>query len=248
MVKIGVFDSGLGGISVLHQLHEDMPQAQLIYFGDSAHNPYGTKTKEEITERCVAICDWFVGQDVDAIVIACNTATSAAAPLLRQRYDLPIIGMEPALKPAAALPGVKKVAVWATELTLKEKKFHDLMVRFEDEVQIVRVACPLLVTHVEAEDLDIDDILQEYMAQSEGADAVVLGCTHFVFFKKRLQTLFPHVRFVDGNAGTSHHVLDLVGPGTDEAGARGKISWNNSDPDKIGLSRRLYEKLKEDIA
>lgn len=248
MVKIGVFDSGVGGISVLHQLHHDLPQAELIYFGDSAHNPYGTKTKEEIVARCRTICDWFTDKGVDAIVIACNTATSAAAKELRQIYPLPIIGMEPALKPAASIPGVKKVAVWATELTLKEKKFRDLMVRFEDEVQIVRVPCPKLVTSVENEHMEIDDILAGCMSRSEGADVVVLGCTHFVFFKKRLQQLYPQVRFLDGNEGTSHHVRELVVSPREETDSRGKISWNNSDPDKLDLSRRLYQRLEDEQA
>ena len=97
---IGVFDSGLGGISVLHTMHSLLPNENLIYLGDSKYNPYGTKTKEEITKRCIAICDEFIKQDVKAIVIACNTATSACVKLLREKYDVDIIGMEPALKVA----------------------------------------------------------------------------------------------------------------------------------------------------
>ena len=244
-IRIGVFDSGLGGISVLHQLKKDMPAADLVYFGDSAHNPYGTKTKEEIRQRCFAICDWFMDQGVSAIVVACNTATSAAIELLRKRYPIPVIGMEPALKPAASLPGVKKVAVWATELTLREKKFHDLMTRFEDEVSIARVPCPKLVENVERENFEIDGILKDYMAQSNHPDAVVLGCTHFVFFKDRIKELFPDVAVIDGNEGTSRHVRELVGCTAECGQSDGKIEWNNSDPEKLDLSRRLYARLED---
>ena len=97
---IGIFDSGLGGISVLHTLYELLPNENYIFFGDSKYNPYGTKTKEEITERCIQICNDLISLDVKAIVIACNTATSACVNLLREMYDIPIIGMEPALKVA----------------------------------------------------------------------------------------------------------------------------------------------------
>ena len=124
---IGVFDSGLGGISVLRDLKELMPNEDFIYFGDSAYAPYSVKTKEQITERCVEIIDFFISKGVKAVVIACNTATSASANYLRKKYkDLPIIGMEPALK--VATQGVKNnnIVVMATPLTLKEKKFETL--------------------------------------------------------------------------------------------------------------------------
>ena len=128
---IGVFDSGLGGISVLRDLKKLMPNEDFIYFGDSAYAPYGIKTKDEITKRCVEIIDFFIEKGVKAVVIACNTATSASANYLRKKYkDLPIIGMEPALK--VATQGVKNnnIVVMATPLTLKEKKFETLMHKF----------------------------------------------------------------------------------------------------------------------
>lgn len=108
---IGVFDSGLGGISVLHTMHSLLPNENLIYLGDSKYNPYGTKTKEEITKRCVAICDELICHDVKAIVIACNTATSACVKLLREKYDVDIIGMEPALKVACDRGEHQRIAV-----------------------------------------------------------------------------------------------------------------------------------------
>ena len=117
---IGVFDSGLGGISVLKELVKSMPNEKFIYYGDSANAPYGIKTKEEITKRCIDIIEFFLNKGVKAIVIACNTATSAAANILREKYiDIPIIGMEPALKVAADGKNNNTIVVMATTLTLK---------------------------------------------------------------------------------------------------------------------------------
>ena len=124
---IGLFDSGLGGISVLHEVHKELPAEDLVYFGDSANNPYGTKDKDTIRDLSDAICAELVQAGCKAIVIACNTATSAAVPYLRAKYDIPIIGMEPALKVAVDQHTNRRIAVWATDLTLKEKKFQDLM-------------------------------------------------------------------------------------------------------------------------
>lgn len=119
---IGIFDSGLGGISVLKELRLLLPHEHFIYYGDSAHAPYGIKEKAEITARCIEICDYLIDQGVKAIVIACNTATSACVNLLRKRYSLPIIGMEPALKVAAEQGEHQRIIVTATPLTLKEQK------------------------------------------------------------------------------------------------------------------------------
>ena len=165
---IGVFDSGLGGISVLHTMHSLLPNENLIYLGDSKYNPYGTKTKEEITKRCVAICDELICHDVKAIVIACNTATSACVKLLREKYDVDIIGMEPALKVACDRGEHQRIAVWATQLTLSEKKFANLMNRFKGEHHIIKVPCPELVRMVEDNKLDdaylVESCLKEYLA------------------------------------------------------------------------------------
>ena len=147
---IGVFDSGLGGISVLRDLKELMPNENFIYYGDSAYAPYGVKTKDEITKRCVEIIEFFIEKGVKAVVIACNTATSASANYLRKKYkDLPIIGMEPALK--VATQGVKNnnIVVMATPLTLKEKKFEKLMNNFMGNNNVIKMPCPKLVEIVE---------------------------------------------------------------------------------------------------
>ena len=195
---IGVFDSGLGGISVLRDLKELMPNEDFIYFGDSAYAPYGVKTKEQITERCVEIIDFFISKGVKAVVIACNTATSASANYLRKKYkDLPIIGMEPALK--VATQGVKNnnIVVMATPLTLKEKKFETLMHKFRGNNKVVKMPCPKLVEIVENDLLDdkniVIDQLKDYYkdVNMDNLDSVVLGCTHFIFYRDYLNQFLP---------------------------------------------------------
>ena len=136
---IGIFDSGLGGISVLRELRTLLPKEHFLYFGDSAYAPYGIKDKALITERCITICDDLVARGAKAIVVACNTATSACVGVLRERYDLPIVGMEPALKVAAERGAHQRIIVTATQLTLKEQKFARLMERFQNEHKVAMV-------------------------------------------------------------------------------------------------------------
>lgn len=249
---IGVFDSGLGGISVLHTMHCLLPNENLIYLGDSKYNPYGTKTKEEITKRCIAICDEFIKQDVKAIVIACNTATSACVKFLREKYDVDIIGMEPALKVACDRGDNQRIAVWATELTLSEKKFADLMDRFKDEHHIVKVPCPKLVRMVEDDKLDdvdlVESVLKEYLeaCDYQNLDSIVLGCTHFPFYTKYLERLCPNIHIIEGSVGTTLHTKDLLEQKgllnmSDEIGS---ITWMNTMESKIELSKRLFKMLE----
>lgn len=248
---IGVFDSGLGGLSVAAEIRALMPNEQIIYFGDSAHNPYGTKSPEQITEYCLQICDDFMKQNVKAIVIACNTATSACVPLLRSRYPIDIIGMEPALKVAASLGEHQKIAVWATELTLQEEKFQHLLERFDQDHDIVRVPCPKLVELVESDRLDDEEVtkvLQEYLSQSHDGqpDSIVLGCTHFVFFGQKLRNLCDgRVKIVDGNMGTARHLQDLLESKDLLAEGAGSVQIENSNPAKLDLSQKLLHRLED---
>ena len=237
---IGVFDSGLGGISVLRDLKKLMPNEDFIYFGDSAYAPYGIKTKDEITKRCVEIIDFFIEKGVKAVVIACNTATSASANYLRKKYkDLPIIGMEPALK--VATQGVKNnnIVVMATPLTLKEKKFETLMHKFRGNNKVVKMPCPKLVEIVENDLLDdettVVNQLKDYYknVNVDNLDSVVLGCTHFIFYKDYLNEFLPETaNLVDGNMGTCKNV---------EENHVGKIEIYNSSEDQkyMTLSNKL---------
>lgn len=247
---IGVFDSGLGGISVAAEAARQLEAENISYFGDSIHNPYGTKTKEEITQYCIEICDEFMKQNVKAIVIACNTATSACVPLLRKRYPVNIIGMEPALKVAADLGKGLKIAVWATRLTLEEEKFSKLMERFKKDESIVKIACPKLVRIVEDDRLDdknlVRETLLEYLSLSENPDVIVLGCTHFIFYKEMLQKLVgDQIQVVDGNEGTVRHLKDILERKNllNDSSQKGTIEFDNSLSEKKDQSKKLFDKI-----
>lgn len=237
---IGVFDSGLGGISVVREIRRDMPDERVLYFGDSANAPYGTKTPGQVRALSDAIVERFVRRGVKAVVIACNTATSAAVDELRERYDIPIIGMEPALKVACDRGHGRRqrVIVAATPLTLRERKFAALMDRFKADHTIFPEPCPDLVSIVEDGGLDDHDrvmaTLHGYFDRYDlhAIDAVVLGCTHFVFYRDYFRELLPDsAAVIDGNEGTVRHlgvVLESLGRLAPE-GAGGGVELANSD-------------------
>lgn len=235
---IGVFDSGLGGISVVRDIVRMMPNEQVLYFGDSANAPYGTKTPDEVKKLSESIVENFAAEGVKAVVIACNTATSAAAESLRARYDFPIIGMEPALKVACDRGEHQRVIVAATPLTLREHKFAVLMERFADQHTIFKRPCPQLVEIVESGKLDDHDLVMNTLHELfdeydlDTIDAVVLGCTHFVFFRDYFRELLPsHAAVIDGNEGTVRHlsvVLESLGQLAPDD-AEGSITLTNSD-------------------
>ena len=250
---IGVFDSGLGGISVLRDLKRFMPHEHYLYYGDSSFAPYGEKTREEITKRCEEICAFFIHQGVKAIVIACNTATSACVKELREEYpNLPIIGMEPAVKVAVDGKENQNVLVMATRFTLKEKKFENLLSRYSEQHVIYRQPCPELVELVEHDELDqqdkVENTLREYFSHydMDEIDSIVLGCTHFIFFKETIRKLCgDRIQIVDGNAGTIRHVKELLAEKNElcDDTKQGSIQIFNSskDPYYKTLSQKLLE-------
>ncbi|MFA7399036.1 MAG: glutamate racemase [Sideroxydans sp.] len=184
---IGVFDSGVGGLSVLHHIRQILPNERLIYVADSAHVPYGDKSPAYIEARSLALTRYLLSQGADAIVIACNTATAAAAHTLRVKFNkVPIIGMEPAVKPAVAATKSGVVGVLATVGTLESARFAALLEKYAGHVKIVTQGCPGLVEQVERGHLteaDTRKLVERYteplLAQS--ADTIILGCTHYAF-------------------------------------------------------------------
>ena len=202
---VGIFDSGVGGISVLRELRAQLPQENVIYYGDTAYAPYGTKPPEVVMARVRQVMAELLNRDVKAVVIACNTATSVAAATLRAEMTLPIIGMEPALKPAHQLRHGGRILVMATPLTLRLPKFEALMARYGEGAS--PLPCPGLMELVEAGKLDgpeIADYLHRLFApyRDTPVDAVVLGCTHYVFLHPILRRLLPaETAILDGNAG-----------------------------------------------
>jgi len=189
---IGVLDSGVGGISVLKHIHVLLPHESLMYVADSKYAPYGNKTPEEITARCMIIADFLLSQNVKALVVACNTATAAAIDELRETFDLPIVGMEPAVKPAAEASKNGVIGVLATVGTLKSAQFAALLESYGRSVKVVTQACVGLVECIERGELDAPKtkaLIRQYTLPllAEGADTIVLGCTHYPFVKEAIR-------------------------------------------------------------
>jgi glutamate racemase len=194
---IGVFDSGVGGLSVLHHIRQLLPHERLIYVADSGHVPYGDKSPAYIEARSLAITRFLIDQGADAIVIACNTATAAAAHTLRVKFNkVPIVGMEPAVKPAVAATKSGVVGVLATVGTLESARFAALLEKYAGHVKIITQGCHGLVEAVERGDLQsvaVRQLIERYTAPllAQGADTLILGCTHYPF-------LTPLIRDVVG--------------------------------------------------
>ena len=209
---IGVFDSGVGGVGTLAQLMKELPDENFIYYGDTAHAPYGTKTPEEVMQCVRGVMAQLQARDVKAVVIACNTATSVAAAALREELTMPIIGMEPALKPASENRRTGDILVLATPVTLSLQKFERLMEKYGEAA--IPVPCPGLMELVEARDFaGAEKYLTDVFAGTDLAhvDAVVLGCTHYVFLRPILSRLLPpHVTVYDGNLGTARQLRRVL--------------------------------------
>ena len=210
---IGFFDSGVGGLSVLREAISIMPNENYIYFGDSKNAPYGTRELDDVKQLTFNAVDFLLKKNVKAIVIACNTATSAAIEELRDKYtDIPIIGIEPALKPAVELNRNGSVIIMATPMTLREKKFKKLMCKYQDRCNIISMPCAELVEFVESGNLtgiEVEEYLNNKFKDYNKSDiaAVVLGCTHFPFIKKTLSKIIGmDIPLIDGGAGTSHEL------------------------------------------
>lgn len=210
---IGVFDSGLGGLSVLRTIRDVLPAEDLLYLADSGFAPYGDRDEAFIVDRSMAMVDCLVRQGAKAIVVACNTATVVAARQLRERFDVPIVAMEPAIKPAVALTRSKVVGVLATSRTVASPAVAALVTRYGQGVDIRLQACPGLVTQVEAGDLDgphTRKLLAQYLAPllAAGVDTLVLGCTHYPFLAPVIHELAgPSVSIVESSAAVAREVV-----------------------------------------
>ena len=212
---IGIFDSGVGGLTVLSEARQQMPDHTFLYFADRAHAPYGEGTRAETLELTLDCVNFMEPLGLSGLVLACNTATSAAVKELRNRYDFPIIGMEPAVKPAVER-GEGKVLVLATPLTLREEKFKKLVQQVDKDGKVDGIGMPELVRLAERAVFEGEEVLA-YLKQQLGSvvwdnySAVVLGCTHFVYFREALRAIVPmHVAIIDGNAGTVRRLMDQV--------------------------------------
>jgi len=215
-MPIGVFDSGVGGISVLADLIKKMPMEKYIYFGDSKNAPYGTRSLEEVRALSIRVADSLIADGIKALVVACNTATSGAIAELREALDIPVVGMEPAVKPAIERPHAGKVAVMATPFTLREKKFNTLISKWAEANEIIKLPCSGLVEIIEAHGGRGDELknyLVKLFQQVNLTDisSIVLGCTHYIFIKELIQEIVgDSISLVDGNNGTVNQVQRLL--------------------------------------
>ena len=248
---VGVFDSGVGGISILRELVSKLERESFVYFGDSAYAPYGDKTEEEVRQRSCQIAQSLIDEGAKALVIACNTATSAAAATLREAFPaIPIVGIEPALKPAALAPDHDRILVMATRTTLDLDKFHALARAYGSESTIITQACPGLADLIEVEDPngpEVRALLEKLIGKHAdmNIDSVVLGCTHYPFAKQAIEQVLGPVAFYDGAVGTAQQLCrrlqeeDLCAPD----GQCGSVDMRSSEPGPQVLDRywRLFE-------
>ena len=247
---VGVFDSGVGGISVLRALVRELPHEDFRFFGDSANAPYGEKTEDQVFELSRSIVERFLADGAKAIVIACNTATSVSATRLRAAHaDVPIVGIEPALKPAAkALPN-GRVLVMATEVTLRLDKYHELARTWGGGCDVISVPCPGLAARIERGDLDapdLEEMVRGFVGEYAGTvDAVVLGCTHYPFVRRQIaRVLGEGVRFFDGGEGTARQLRTRLGEegllvADDRTGAV-EFASSLDTPEELALYQRFF--------
>ncbi|MEB8431782.1 glutamate racemase [Cocleimonas sp. KMM 6892] len=272
LCPIGVFDSGLGGLSVLREIHQLLPHENLIYVGDSAHAPYGDNSAEYVRNRSLIVSEFLLDQGVKAIVVACNTATAEAIDLLRVTLDVPVIGLEPAIKPASKLSKNGIIGVLATQRTINSERLLGLTEQYAADKRVLAQACPGLVEQVEACELESEktkDLLKHYITPllTEGVDALILGCTHYPF-------LIDAIRDITNGIGAGinkdkkieiletgkpvavqlqrvleqHDLQRIVHGNTDSAGEKqnhlGNISFYNSSKDPVTLNsmKQLWQR------
>lgn len=215
-MRIGIFDSGIGGITLLSKAIKLLPDEEYVYYADIDNVPYGTKTKEEILQYSINAVNFLLSKEVDIVVIGCNTATSVAAQTIRGQVDIPVIGIEPAVKPAVMNTRDKRILVLATPMTVKEKKLHDLVDRLDDDHRVDMKALGRLPAFAEQgrfDDSEVASYIRGELADIETKDyaAVVLGCTHFNHFLDVFKTIFSEdTLYLDGSDGTVRHLFNKV--------------------------------------
>jgi glutamate racemase len=255
-MKIGIFDSGIGGITVLHEVLKLLPNEDYIYYADTLNVPYGPKPKEEVKKYVFHALEFLVSQKVQAVVIACNTATSIAIEDLRAKYSIPILGMEPAVKPAVEhnKDSNKRVLVTATALTLKEEKLKNLISKVDSHHIVELLPLPELVRFAEGfvfEEETVLPYLQRQLSAFElnRFETVVLGCTHFPFYKDIFRKLLPpSVSIIDGAYGTARNLYRIINEMDSYSENSGSITFYNSgikvaDTKSLNKYRELFQRL-----
>ena len=251
---IGFFDSGVGGLSVMKEAIKLMPNENFLYFGDSKNAPYGVKKSEEVKRLTFKAVDYLISKGAKAVVIACNTATSVSAEDLRKAYNnIPIIGIEPALKPAVEINKGGKIIVMATSVTLTEEKFKKLMDKYREDTDIIPLPCPGLMEFIECGELSgvklhnfLKEKFEKIHVNLSDIESIVLGCTHYPFIESEIRKIVGNkVQIIDGSYGTSKELkrrLEEIGK-LNKNQNKGNIEINNSINDKkiIDLCYKLLK-------
>lgn len=232
-MKIGIFDSGMGGVSLLHKALKYLPGEDYIYYADVANVPYGSKTPEQIRKYSSDAMEFMLKSNCKAAVVACNTATSVAIEHLRNSFDLPILGIEPAVKPAVTPEGHKRVLVMATPVTVREAKLHMLISRLDATEDVDLMAMPDLVSFAEREEFggEVEEYIKKQIGDTDLTQYsdLVLGCTHFNNFKDILSKIFPkETAIIDGSRATIRHLDSILTERGICGGGRGNVEYFTS--------------------
>ena len=257
-MRIGFFDSGIGGITVLHKALKMLPMEDYIYYADTDHVPYGEKSKQEVKTHVCNAVEFIVSQGIKALVVACNTATSVAIEDLRNKYAFPVIGMEPAVKPAVEKTSGsnKRVLVFATKLSLKEEKFKKLVEKVDNSHIVDYLPLPELVVyaeHFEFYSQNVQDYLKGVLSLYDLSKykTVVLGCTHYPYYYSMLRRLLPaDMEILDGNEGTIRNLKRVLDMNNNVSEGSGNVEYflsgrKVSDFDYLTKLKDLFTILDE---
>ncbi|HHB51956.1 MAG TPA: glutamate racemase [Saprospiraceae bacterium] len=255
---IGMMDSGIGGLTVANAVFRLLPNEDYIYFADAGHIPYGNKTVEQIQQYCLAITDFFLKKNCKAIVVACNTATAAALPLLRKTYpEIPFIGMEPAVKPAVSHTRTHTIGVLATTGTISSKRYKSLTRKYANDIRVLQNPCTGLVPMIEAgkkNDPDVRALLQRVLSPmlEKNADTFVLGCTHYPFVRSVIERLVPkEATIIDPAPAIARQVRKILGESgkltTNQNSQKQFFTTGNKKAMEWGLSEIMESAISEII-
>lgn len=245
---VGVFDSGVGGLTILREIRSALPSEDLVYVADAGHLPYGDKPLEFVRGRAIAITEFLLGLGAKAIVVACNTATAAAIDALRERYAVPFIGVEPAVKPAAAASRSGAIGVLATSATLKSTRYAKLVERFAHGTRVLEQPCAGLADHIERGGLDdtaTEELVRGFCAPllAAGADTIVLGCTHYPLIAHIVRKIAgPQVAVVENGTAVARELdRQLTARGNRRTEGTGTQTFWSSG--RIGEIEQVFARL-----
>ncbi|MET0383112.1 MAG: glutamate racemase [Burkholderiaceae bacterium] len=254
--RIGIFDSGVGGLSVLRAIRAELPHAELLYVADTGHAPYGERTVEYLCDRSERIARFLTDAGAGIVVVACNTATAAAVAALRGASpDLPLVGVEPGIKPAVALSAARRIGVLATTRTLASDKFQRLAQAHAAGAALVLQACPGLAEAIEAADADDDRLeamVERYSAplRAAGVDVAVLGCTHYPFARSLFERALPGVRLIDTADAVARQTARLaadLGPNGPRGAAPALRAWSSGAPQALATFAQRWLGVHVDV-